>query len=147
MKRFRFSLETLLSLKREQEQEAEIALAKAVGQLNLINKQIEEARGHGEQAFSVEASSLAALQIREARWRKSVQDLKNLEEPRRNAESRAASARAVYTEARSQTAAIEKLREKKHEQWRKASLREEIDRLDETAKGAAVRSRLTGGIE
>ncbi len=43
MKRFRFSLETLLSLRKEKEQECEITLAAAAGELAVIERRIDDA--------------------------------------------------------------------------------------------------------
>ena len=145
MKRFQFSLETLLTLRREEEQEREIALASAVSSLISIDMKIEKARQAGEKAFSTESLSIEGLRARDLLWLKSVDDRKALEEPRREAAKRVDEARILYTEAHSRKAALEKLREKRKEQWKIQSKREEIMRLDETAKGAEVRRRLTGG--
>jgi flagellar biosynthesis chaperone FliJ len=68
-----------------------------------------------------------------------------LEKPRDDAALRVENARKIYTEAHSKKAALEKLREKRMDQWKFQVKQDEIKRLDETAKGAASRRRLTGG--
>jgi len=145
MKRFQFSLETLLSLRREREQECEITLASAVGSLLSIENRIEEARIAGENAFKPGGVSLDDLRARDRLWMKSLGDRKALEQPRNEASTRVDKARDVYTVAHSERAALDKLRDKRKEQWKRRLKHEEIKRLDETAKGAAVRRRLTGG--
>jgi len=147
MKRFQFSLETLLSLRKEKEQECEIVLASAVGSLAVIDSRIEAARAAGNSAFQSEDFSLDALRARERLWVKSQSDRKALEKPRQQAVKKVDEARKLYTEAHSDRAALDKLREKRKDQWKFRSKQEEIKRLDETAKGAAARYRLTGGEE
>jgi flagellar export protein FliJ len=145
MKRFRFSLDALLSLRREREQECEIALAHAVGKLAEIDGRIEQARLSGERAFEDREASLDALRARERIWAKSVADIKALERPRREAAAGVDESRQVYAEAHSQWAALDRIRELRFQEWRAEARKEEIRRLDETAGGAAVRKRLTGG--
>jgi len=147
MKRFQFSLETLLSLRKEKEHECEIVLASAVGNLAAIDSRIEAARKAGNNAFQSENFSLDALRARERLWVKSQSDRKALEKPRKEATKKVDEARGMYTEAHSRRAALDKLRDKRKEQWKFQSKQEEIKRLDETAKGAAARYRLTGGEE
>jgi len=147
MKRFQFSLETLLSLRKEKEHECEIVLASAVGSLAAIDNRIEAARQAGNNAFQTDGLSLDALRVRERLWVKSQSDRKSLEKPRKEAMKKVDEARKMYTEAHSSRSALDKLREKRREQWKFQSKQEEIKRLDETAKGAAARYRLTGGEE
>ena len=147
MKRFRFSLETLLSLRREREQECEIALAVVTGRLATIDNRIERARLAGDNAFMAGGVTIDELRARDRLWMKSVSDRKALEQPRIEASMKVDDARIVYSEAHSQRAALDKLREKRIEQWKFQAKREEIKRLDETARGAPVRRRLTGGDE
>jgi flagellar FliJ protein len=147
MKRFQFSLETLLSLRKEREQECEIALAAAAGELAKIERRIEEARSSGDRAFSTEMSTLDDFRARDLLWMKSVKDCKSLEKPRQEAAGKMNEARKKYNRAHSERTALDKLREKRMEQWKFKVKQEEIKRLDETAKGADVRKRLTGGDE
>ncbi len=147
MRRFRFSLDTLLSLRREQEQECEIALAQAVGRLVGIEKQMEEARKKGEEVFLAGGSTLEALRSRERLWQKTRADIRKLEQPRMEAGEKVAEQRGIYNQAHARKMALENLREKRRKEWRLKMKREEINRLDEAAKGAAVRKNLQGGVE
>jgi len=147
MKRFQFSLETLLSLRKEKEHECEIILASAVGLLAGIDNRIEAARAAGNNAFQGGDISLDTLRTRERLWVKSLNDRKALEKPRKEAMKKVDEARKMYAEAHSNRAVLDKLRNKRKEQWKFQSKQEEIKRLDETAKGAAARYRLTGGEE
>ncbi len=147
MKRFQFSLETLLSLRREREQESEIILASAVGSLVSIENRIIAARDAGENAFLTGGISIEELRARDSLWMKSLGDRKALEQPRKEASQMVDEARNVYAEAHSKRAALDKLKDKRKDQWKLRAKQEEIKRLDETAKGAAVRRRLIGGEE
>lgn len=145
MKRFRFSLDTLLTLRREREQECEIDLARAVGKLAEIDRRINEAAAFGERAFAFRETGLESLRARERLWTKSVADLKALERPRRDAAAVVEEKRRVYAEAHSQWAALDKLRERMFEKWRTDMRKEEARLLDETAVGTMARKRLMGG--
>lgn len=147
MKRFRYSLETLRSLRREREQECEIKLAVAAGELLIIDRRIEEARCAGEKAFLAGGTTIDDLRTRDLLWLKSVNDRKALEHPRKEAVGRVNTARGMYNEAHSKRSALDRLREKRLEQWKKQMKAEENQRLDETAKGTSARRRLTGGDE
>lgn len=147
MKRFQFSLETLLSLRKEREQECEIALASAAGKLTLIENRIEAARLAGDGAFQADVVTLDDFRARDLLWMKSEKDRQNLEQPRSEAAGKVDEARTIYNMAHSERAALDKLREKRVVQWKFKAKQEEIKRLDETAKGAVVRRRLTGGDE
>ena len=140
MKRFRFSLETLLALRREQEQECEITLAAASGELLTIA----EARRAGEQAFESPAPGLDEMAARDRLWTKSVNDRAALAAPRAEAARKTDEARRLYTRAHIERKALERLREKRFEQWRGGVKREEARYLDESAKGAVRRRREPG---
>ncbi len=145
MTQFQFSLETLLSLRREQEQECEIALSRAVGRLVNIEKQIEDAAKKGEEVFLAGGNTLELLRLRENVWQKSRQDIQKLQEPREEARQQVSKERHVYRQAHAKKMALEKLREKRKEEWKIKIKREEIKQLDEVAKGAAARMKLRGG--
>ena len=147
MQRFRFSLETLLTLRKEKEQECEIALAAAVGELASIDRRIADARRHSDEVFLAGGRSLDDLRTREAVMRHASGVIDSLKEPRELASGRVDVARQAYNEAHSQRAALDRLREKRRDQWKAGIRRDEIRQLDETAKGALVRRRLTGGDE
>ena len=145
MKKFRFSLDALLTLRREREQECEMELARAVGKLAEIDRRMQAAAEAGERAFAVRETGLDSLRARELLWTKSVADRKALERPRRDAAVAVEAKRRVYTEAHSQWAALDRLRESMFEKWRCEMKKEENRMLDETAVGTMARKRLAGG--
>ena len=147
MKRFRFSLETLLNLRKEKEQECEIALAAAVGELASIDRRIDDAQRQSDEVFMAGGRTLEDLRNREVVMSHASDVIQSLQEPRELASGKVDVARNAYNEAHSQRAALDRLREKRRDQWRAGIRREEIRQLDETAKGALVRKRLTGGDE
>jgi len=144
MKRFRYSLETLLSLRREREQECEIELSIAMSELLNIENRIESALNAGDRAFLVACMNVNDMLARENLWLKSINDRKALEKPRTEAAHRVENARIHYQDAHSQRIALEKIRDKRLGQWRKKVKREEINRLDETSNSASMRQRLWG---
>ena len=145
MKRFRFSLETLLKLRKEKEQECEIVLARAAGELSVVRRRIDEAVEAGERAFQEQWTSLDDLRSRELVLLKSMNDRKKLEKPLQEASRKVDEARVVYTKAHAQRSALDKLRDKRKDQWKTHAKLEEIKRLDETSKGTEARRRLRGG--
>ena len=147
MKRFRFSLETLLAIRWEKEQESEIALAAASGQLQAIDQSISEARRAGDEAFKSPAADLDAMAARDRLWAKSVNRCAALAAPRAEAARRVDKARSVYTEAHIERTALERLREKRFEQWRGDMKRKEAALLDENARGILLRRRRSEGMQ
>lgn len=139
MKRFRFSLETLLAIRREKEQESEIALAAASGRLQSIDQSISEARRAGDEAFKSPAAGLDAMAARDRLWAKSVNRRAALAAPRAEIARTVDQARSVYTEAHIERTALERLREKRFEQWRGDLKRKEAALLDESARGILLR--------
>lgn len=144
MKKFRFSLETLLFLRREEEQESEIALAKAAGELKAIENCIDEARLAGDEAFTQEIRTLDDLIVRDRIWMKSVNDRKALEVSRKKVAGRFEEARKVYIEAHIRRNTLDRLKKKRFERHRKDMRREEIHHLDEAARRAVSKDILMG---
>jgi len=144
MKRFRYSLETLLSLRREREQECEIELANASSELMSVENRIESARIAGDRAFLITCANMNDMVARENLWLKSHNDQKALEKPRAEAAKKIENARVHYHDAHSRRVALDRIREKRLRQWRKKVKKEEINRLDETNNAASMRQRLWG---
>lgn len=145
MKKFRFSLETLLMLRKEKEQECEIVLARAAGELSAVRRRINEATEAGERVFQKQWTSLEDLRSREIVLLKSINDRKKLEKPLQEASRKVDEARVEFTKIHAQRSALDKLKDKRKDQWKTHARREEIKQLDETTKGAEVRRRLRGG--
>lgn len=137
MKKFRFSLETLHFLRKEEEYERKIILARAVGELVHIDKCIEQTWLAVEEAFSRPATSLEALQGRERILIKALNDREKLQNKRSSAALKVDETRQHYVEALAQRKSLDRLKEKRFEQWKKVARRREINFLDEVAKNGA----------
>ncbi|MCG8453734.1 MAG: flagellar FliJ family protein [Spirochaetales bacterium] len=147
MKSFQFSLETLLSLRQETEQEKRIILAQKVGVLNQIEQRLQEAENRVNAAFQEESGTLEMLQLRERVMNRSASERRTLEQPRQSALQEVEKARGAYAQARAASAALERLKEKRKEEWAKEAKRQEILRIDEVARGSRARGALKGGVE
>ena len=147
MKRFRFSLETLLSLKKEKELEREILLARATGELAVLDRQISMLRDEGSRTFMKGAVDIDEMRARDLLFTRTTKQIVKLKVPREKAESKRIHARDEYAKAHAEAMALERVREKRFDQWRVLAKREEIKQLDEAAKGADIRRRLSGGSD
>ncbi len=144
MKRFQFTLETLLNLRREKEQECEITLARTAGKLKMIEKEIETVRQVGDDVFTLKIETLDDIQARDRIWLKMVNELKKLEVSRQEAFSHYEAAGEQYREAYMQHKTLEKLKDRRLEHWKGVAVREEINQRDEVARGVGRRRRVMG---
>jgi flagellar FliJ protein len=119
MKRYQFSLQKVLQLRKYQEDEAKIALGQAVGILTAIENDIKETsikRHHAASERFADASQITG-------WdnyiiRLDQQALKLAEDAAR-AELVVEEKRALYLEASIKRKAIDKLKEKREKEYRK----------------------------
>lgn len=140
MKAFRFSLEPVLTLKREILEEWEMKLARAVGECvnleNRINKNLSEIK----RVNSAEREDINTLVIRSRFVTRMTQEngktrqLLEMKIKERN------KVQEGYNEAYKQCQALEKLKEKKYEEFRKLRNKEEFKFIDDINNGAAIRS-------
>lgn len=144
VKRFRFTLETLLRLRSEKEQECAIALAGIAGELHLIDKNIESVRSDATRAFAWKIETKDDLLARDRIFLKSVNDLNMLEKARNKAEERHAVAKSRYEAAHIQKKALDNIKDKRKNRWRHTFRREQFNRLDEVAMGLARKASLMG---
>jgi flagellar FliJ protein len=140
MKRFTFSLEKVLELRKFSEQEAKIELGRAIGILNGLERRVEELaaerfRAAAEQ-FSPENSAAMIQQ-----YMFYILRLDNTKEELLKEAALAAQkveeAREVFIEASRELKVMEKLKEKREKEYKKEALAEEAKELDERA--AALR--------
>ena len=144
MRRFRFRLEKFLDLRRWKEREREIALAKVLGEVLLLEKRIAEiaeeiaASLFGEfrrdNRIDVEAMSrreLYAARLSQERKRKrEALTVKNreLEE-----------ARARYLEASRERKVLDKLRERREAEYYERAIDEEFKEIDDMNTASSTR--------
>jgi len=139
MKRFRFSLAALLSLRREQTRKSEFLLATELGKLMAIKNRIRKAGEAGDSALLSSGANLDELRMRENLLRKALNERETLKPRLAEAEKSVERVRHTYMEDRSKSAALEKLRERRRYYWNSRIKQEEIKNLDEIAKGTVSR--------
>lgn len=144
MRRFKFRLEKFLELRRWKEREREIALAKVLGEVLLLEKRIAEIAGlisgslfgqfRRENLVDVEGMMRRELYVqrlareREAKRSALVVKRRELEE-----------ARGRYLEASKERKVLDKLRERRETEYYKQAIDEEYKAVDDTNTAAATR--------
>lgn len=133
MRRFHFSLQQILDLRIWEEREKEISLGKVMSQRVRLEQEIENRRRrerevflHRPEGFSMEL--LTGIEQFGLRMRRERKDLSLRLEQTRKEE---ADARDRFLEASRKRKVLDKLKERKAELFRKASLKEEQKTLDE----------------
>jgi flagellar FliJ protein len=147
MKRFRFGLEKLLELRAYREKEAELELARAVGELTALENRLREVAEErqriaadrfapGRSAADMRSAELYIVRLDRTR--------DELIEASANAELAVEAAREAFAEASRDRKVIDKLKEKHKAEYRKAAADEEIAALDDISGGAAARRETAG---
>ncbi|MDR2184914.1 MAG: flagellar export protein FliJ [Treponema sp.] len=145
MKRFRFSLEKVLELRAYREREAEIELGRTIGILTEIEKRIfglaqERIKAAGER-FSQGPGQIQNYERYILRLDKTRDRL--LEDAAR-AELKVAEAREAYLAASRERKAVDKIRERREQEYRKQMLTEETKILDDISGGSSARKLVMG---
>jgi flagellar FliJ protein len=145
VKRFAFDLEKVLDLRKYREQEAKIALGRAVGELSAIENQIRDLALLRSQAaedyFSFpdpaeknhEASSAAYYRNYEFYLRRLEHRKEELLEAAAQAQLKLEEERASYLEASRERKVLDKLREKRAAEYRRLLSAGETKTLDDIA--------------
>jgi flagellar FliJ protein len=147
LRAFRFNLEKVLELRKFWEGEREIELGRAIGALTEIEHQITalaaerlraaEARVfHGQGGAEIFSLDLYIQRLDQTRDK--------LFEAAAQAELRVEQARTAYLEASRDRKILDKLREKREGEYRKALFAGEIKTLDDISGGAAARKQAGG---
>ncbi|GHT53416.1 hypothetical protein FACS1894106_4240 [Spirochaetia bacterium] len=147
MKRFRFSLEKVLDLRKHLEQEAEIELGRAIGELTEIENRIKalaaEKTRAAKERFSLNNTAIE-IQSYDLYIMRLDQTLDRLLEEAAKAELKVEEARAVYIEASRDRKAVDKLKEKQEAEYRREMLIEETKVLDDVSDGKRARQMVSG---
>jgi flagellar protein FliJ len=149
MKRFRFDLEKLLELRAYREREAEQELARAMGELASIEAHL---RALAEERVTVAADRFApgrtSADMRSAElYLLRLDKMKEaLFEAAAKAELVVAAAREAYVEASRERKVLDKLKEKRKSEYRKASGIEEIKAMDDISSGSEARAALSDDL-
>jgi len=134
MRRFRFRLAPLLRLRSQMERSSRRELATALAEVNAVDQRIASAaagiRDCADQAREHGAVGLLAQQLETAlrrhEWR--------LQGERRKAEQRAEAVRIDYVVKARDLRALQKLRDRRFDEWRVAAAKSEQAELDELAR-------------
>ena len=133
MKKFNFQLEDILSIKKFQQEQAEIELGIALGEEQKINNKLEMiASQHAQCAKSIEGSRDFAEILSAQQYFNMLEEQKNflLEELAR-AKLITEQKRKVLQEKMKKTSSLEKLREKELESYNSEKLMEEENLIDD----------------
>jgi flagellar FliJ protein len=147
LKRFAFDLEKFLELRRYQEREAEIELARAVGALVEIERRIKAL-----------AKELVCAQREEFAPGRDIKEIQSYEryivrlvitrdellEEAAQAEMEVEKARSVYAEAARNRKVVDKLKEKRLRVYKKEAAATQVKFLDDISSGLAARKRVRG---
>ncbi|MDR2951738.1 MAG: flagellar export protein FliJ [Treponema sp.] len=131
MKRFRFSLDKVLKLRKYSEDEAKIALGQAVGILAAIENDIKENSIRRHNAALERFSDIGQI----AWWDNYISRLDQmadkLAEDAARAQLVAEEKRVLYLEASRERKAIDKLKEKRQKEYRKETLDSQMSEMDD----------------
>ncbi|MDR0556351.1 MAG: flagellar export protein FliJ [Treponema sp.] len=149
MKQFSFDLESILDIRKHREQEAEIALGKAVRDLTRIERNI-VAVANEKSRVSLERFALGYGVAEILTFDRYVQRLDAIKErlikDAAQAELKVEAAREVYLEASRNRDALDKVKSDEAAAYRKEIFNEEAKVLDDIAGSAFVKRRSLEGI-
>jgi flagellar FliJ protein len=148
MKRFRFHLDKLLELRLYYEREAELALAKAMGELQSIQhrlQQLAEERAEAAAERFRPGRSVAQIQATDLYILRLDKTKETLLEAAARAELAVAEKRQAYLDASRDRKVLDKLKEKRLKDHKYQLTLEEIKTVDDISSGnCARRTTVTG---
>ncbi len=130
MKAFHFNLETILELRREEEEEVELRLGKATGERNLLwRKKVEK------EALRLVPSSMESSLQRGLYGERLFQEIGKLEGEIAQKDKELEALREEYREVRSRREGLDKLKEKRYKEYLKDRKRLETNTTDDLVNG------------
>jgi flagellar FliJ protein len=149
VRRFKFELEKVLDIRAYREQEARIALGRAVGVLSALERDLRnlaeerlraasERFAPGNRGADMLASELYIRRLDGAKEKLLAQAAQ--------AELRVAEAREAFFEASRERKVLDKLKERRRREYHAYLLGEEAKTLDDISGGAAARKRAGSGF-
>lgn len=135
MKTFRFSLEQILELRLEEEQEAELRLGRAMGEWNLMNQR--KLDREATKARTVLSPDLSAEDIFQTSLylTRVDQEIRRIGREMEEKEQVLESLREEYRNARARREGLDKLKEKRRAEHQKKEMRREAQILDDLSNG------------
>jgi flagellar protein FliJ len=148
MKRFLFRLEKLLDLRKFREREWEMKLAEISGHCMLIKKKISEVeweivRTMNERKQTAKSVRMDDLQLSEMYVKRLEKNLVDLNDELARKEEERKKVAAQYMEASKARKVLDKLKERKGEDYYHAQKIEEFKQLDEINDSALIRAKIT----
>ncbi|MDR3277093.1 MAG: flagellar export protein FliJ [Treponema sp.] len=147
MKQFHYKLEKVLALRARREEEAKIALGRAVGELNILEARIRT--GAGEQAGAASrrfapGNSLTEIHYYDRYISRLELERERLIKEKAVAETQVEAARQGYLEASRERKILDKHQEKRRLEYRRAAAAEEIRLTDDMSGGVRARQLAAG---
>ncbi len=131
MKRFQFSLDSILELRLEEEQEAEIALGKAVSEWNLLSEKVSKRQGL-KKTSRLPAGAVGQDLLQQGLYMARIdQEIGKLQREMSSREGQLESLRERYREARAKREGLDKLKEKRRAEYNEVRKRAEAHELDD----------------
>jgi flagellar FliJ protein len=147
LKRFQFDMEKILSIRVHREQEAEIALGRAVGALAVIEGQLKslaEERSHAAADRFTSGVNAAELGVFDRYLRRLDASRERLLEEAAQAELKVEEARRLFMDASRERKILDKLKERRQAEYRKLSMQEAVKTVDDISSGAVARRMVLG---
>jgi flagellar FliJ protein len=148
MKRFRFNLDKLLELRQYYEREAELALARAMVELQSIQERLEKLAEERSEAAAERfrpGRSVAQIQATDLYILRLDKTKEVLLEAAAKAELVVAEKRQAYMEASRDRKVLDKLREKRLKEYKYQLSLEEIKTVDDISSGSRARKNTVDG--
>lgn len=146
MKRFQFNMEKVLELRRYEERRWELKLGEVTGRCVSINRRIKEHTEDRRRVFASrrlgDSRSFYDFQVADRYAMRLEQEKKKLRSELEECEKEREQIRKKFMEASRKRKVIERLKERKQEQYYKEQRKEEQKELDDLAS-----SRWTGALE
>ena len=130
MRRFKFNLEKILSLRKFKEEECKLALGQAVSFLNKIENDIKTTGLKRHNAVLQRFNEPGEIPSWDLYILRLEQETDKLLEQAAKAQLVVEQKRALYLEAQKDLKAIEKLKEKQQKEYRKEMLNHEMEEVD-----------------
>ena len=144
MRTFRFNLEKVLRLRKHTEKDWEIKLGEIVSTCNNVQRKIsslEIERAENFKEFILQKNGLEYLQLAERYFSRIAVEKNSLHKELEELQQRKEKIQEEYMKASREAKVIEKLKERKAEQYYRKQMQEEIKELDDINTQGAVRSR------
>ncbi len=145
MRKFQFNLEKILRLRKHDEKKWEVKLGEIVSKCNNVQRKIrllEHERTESFKKFRLQDNGMEYLRLTDLYFSKIAAGKEALNSELNTLMTEKKEIQKEYLKASRKRKVIEKLKEKKAEQYYRKQVLEEIKELDDINTQAAVRSRL-----